>query len=633
MTDGIGRRLPVGAEVFADTEQGRGVHFRVWAPTHRSIDVVLDGDPQTFHPLKSEGDGGYFSGVVREAKAGSLYKYRINGGDWLPDPASRFQPSGPHHFSRVVDPSAYQWQDRGWKGLALQGQVIYEMHVGTFTREGTWRAAIPHLQELAETGITVIEVMPVNEFPGRFGWGYDGVHPFAPTRLYGEPDDFRAFVDAAHALGAGVILDVVYNHLGPDGNYLGAFSPYYFTAKHQTDWGEAINFYDKHCGPVREFFISNAGYWITEYHLDGLRLDATQNIYDESGDHILAAVTREVRKAADGRKTIVIGENEPQETRLIRPVEEGGYGLDGLWNDDFHHTAMVRLTGHNEAYYTDYRGSVQEFISAAKYGYLYQGQWYKWQGKRRGSAGLDCPARAFITFIQNHDQVANSARGQRAHQLCGPGIHKAMTALMLLLPGTPMIFQGEEFAASSPFLYFADHKPEISMLVKEGRRKFLGQFRSLAVPEMWGCFADPGALETFDRSKLDHTERTRGRHEETLALFHDLLKLRREDAVLARAGGKHLDGAVLSHDALVLRYVGEQEDRLLIVNFGLDLQWTPAPEPLMAPPQDAEWDVLWSSEGRQYGGCGVTQADTVEGWKIPGHAAIVLKPAPRKRTL
>ena len=270
MTDERDRRLPAGAEVVAG-----GVHFRVWAPEHTSLEVVFPGEPPVFHQLNREGPEGYFSALIQGSAAGDLYKYRIDGRDWYPDPASRFQPEGPHHYSRVVDPSTYAWRDSDWKGIRMQGQVVYEMHVGTFTQEGTWAAASNHLQDLADTGITVLEVMPVNEFPGNFGWGYDGVHPFAPTRLYGEPDDFRSFVDDAHALGLAVILDVVYNHLGPDGNYFSAFSPHYFTPKHQTDWGEAINFYDDHCGPVREFFIANAGYWIREFHLDGLRLDAT----------------------------------------------------------------------------------------------------------------------------------------------------------------------------------------------------------------------------------------------------------------------------------------------------------------------------------------------------------------------
>ena len=596
------------------------------------MDVVIAGEPAQFLPLSRDSEDGYFSGRVDAAQAGTLYKYRLDGADWYPDPASRFQPEGPHGYSEVIDPGTFAWTDQKWRGMKLENQVVYEMHIGTFTAEGTWRAAIAYLPYLAETGITLLEVMPVSEFPGRFGWGYDGVHPFAPTRLYGGTNDFREFVDKAHANGLGVILDVVYNHLGPDGNYFGAYSPYYFTAKHKTDWGEAINFDGEHCGPVREFFTANAGYWIKEYHLDGLRLDATQNIYDDSPDHILTAIGRAVRAAADGRDTIVIGENEEQCVKLIRPIEKGGYGLDGLWNDDLHHTAMVRLTGHNEAYYTDYRGTPQEFVSAAKYGYLYQGQWYKWQNQRRGSASFGCPPGAFVNFLQNHDQIANSARGQRAHMLTAPGIHKAVTAYILLTPGTPMLFQGEEFASSAPFLYFADQGPEVAQLIKEGRRKFLGQFRSLGDAEMWSCFADPGDPQTFERCKLDHAERERGSHREVHELIRDVLKLKREDPVLSKPRPGSMDGAVLSTDAFVLRYFGESDDRLVIVNFGVDLHLNPAPEPLLAPPEGKEWDIILSTEGPRYGGCGVPPADTVENWIVPGQATLVLKPVDRQRT-
>lgn len=603
----------------------------MWAPDHKQVDVVIQGEPPKFFEMKTE-ENGYWAAYVPEAHAGSLYKYRLDGDPWYPDPASRFQPDGPHNFSQVIDPAQFRWRDANWQGVSLENAIVYEMHVGTFTAEGTWQAALRELACLADLGITVLEVMPVNEFPGKFGWGYDGVHPFAPTRLYGAPDDFRRFVDEAHALGMAVILDVVYNHLGPDGNYLSSFSPHYFTTKHKTDWGKAINFYAEHSGPVREFFIGNAGYWIEEFHLDGLRLDATQNIYDESEKHILAAITREVRKKAGKRSTLLIGENEPQDTKLIRPLEQGGYGLDALWNDDFHHAAMVRLTGHNEAYYTDYLGAPQEFISAAKYGYLYQGQWYKWQQLRRGTPARHCNPSAFVNFIQNHDQVANSARGWRAQRLTSPGLCRAMTALMILMPGTPMLFMGQEFAASTPFLFFADHNPEIAKLVQEGRRRFLAQFRSLALPEMWDYFADPCDPSTFGRSKLDHAEREK--NHEVVQLYKDLLKLRRQEAVFCKARPHGVDGAVLSPDAFVLRYFGERdpsEDRLLVVNFGRDLHLSPAPEPLLAPPDQMEWDVLWSTESPRYGGA-TPPLDTVENWKIPGHAAVVLKSATRRRT-
>ena len=310
-----------------------------------------------------EGDG-YFVGDVKDVRAGDTYRFLLDGEGPFPDPASRYQPEGPHGPSQIIDPSHFAWTDQAWQGIKLAHQVIYELHIGTFTREGTWRSASPQLPVLAELGITAIEVMPVAEFAGSFGWGYDGVDLFAPTRIYGAPDDFRAFVDAAHRCGIGVLLDVVYNHVGPDGNYLRKFSESYFTADHKTDWGEAINFYGQHSAPVREFYAANAAYWIKEFHLDGLRLDATQNVYDKSKDHILAEINRSARKAAGQRGIIVVAENEPQDTTLIRPQKEGGYGFDGLWNDDFHHSAMVALTGSREAYFADYLGSPQELLSS-----------------------------------------------------------------------------------------------------------------------------------------------------------------------------------------------------------------------------------------------------------------------------
>ena len=612
------RRLPVGAEATAD-----GVHFRVWAPRRSRVDVIFQNDAREF-PLTPE-ESGYFSGLAPHARPGMRYKYRLDGEGPFPDPASRFQPEGPHGCSEVIDPAQFRWTDQNWGGVGIERQVIYEMHIGTFTREGTWQSALELLPALAELGITILEVMPVAEFNGRFGWGYDGVDLFAPTRLYGRPDDFCRFVNHAHSLGLGVILDVVYNHLGPDGNYLPQFSPHYFSDTNHTDWGPVINYDGAHSEPVREFCISNAGYWIDEFHLDGLRLDATQDVHDRSEDHILAAIARQVRHKASGRDTVVVAENEPQQVKLIRSPAQGGYGLDALWNDDFHHSCMVALTGRNEAYYTDYLGKPQELISSLKYGFLYQGQRYKWQKKRRGTPSLHAQPARFVTFIQNHDQVANSGAGTRIHRLTDPGRLRAISALLLLAPGTPMLFQGQEFGASSPFLFFADHKPELASLVQRGRIEFLSQFRSLAMPEMVRRFADPGDPSTFERSKLDHAERKSNAH--IFALHRDLLHLRRDDPVFSSQKQHGLDGAVLSHDALVIRFFGEEQgDRLLLVNLGVDLHLDPAPEPLLAPPESSVWTTLWSSEDPKYGGDGTPPLDTAENWRIPGHAAVVLKP-------
>ena len=617
------RRLPVGAEVLA----GGGVHFRVWAPRRKTVEVVIENGPDAPQAVELNREaGGYFSGMVPAAADGTFYRYRLDaGGDLFPDPASRFQPEGPHGPSQVVDPGKFHWTDGRWQGAAVPGQIIYEMHIGTFTPEGTWKAAYALLPQLAETGVTLLEVMPVADFSGSFGWGYDGVDLFAPTRLYGTPDDFREFVNRAHAIGIGVILDVVYNHLGQDGCYIPKFSEDYFTDRYKTDWGPALNFDGENSGPVREFVLSNVSYWIGEFHLDGLRLDATQNIYDRSAEHILAAIARRVRESAQGRSTVVAAENEPQHTKLAQPLEQGGYGIDALWNDDFHHAALVALTGHNEAYYTDYLGTPQEFISAVKWGYLYQGQRYSWQRARRGTPSFGLKPETFITFLQNHDQIANSSRGERIHLLTSPGRYRAMTALMLLAPGTPMLFQGQEFAASSPFLYFADHGTGLGENVKKGRREFLRQFRSLTVQEMQGRFADPTDPQTFKRCKLDMSECRR--HAHAYALHRDLLNLRRKDPVFHAQRPLGVDGAVLGQAAFVLRFFDARgDDRLLVINFGRDLRLDPSPEPLLAPPKDSVWEVLWSSEDPDYGGDGTPPLDTEENWRIPGEAAVALIP-------
>ena len=617
----VRRRLPIGAEVLADGK----VHFRVWAPRSREVEVVIDGPArgQAVIRLDAEADG-YFSIRTAQAKAGDLYRYRLDSApSALPDPASRFQPEGPLGPSMIIDPARFVWHDVDWKGVKIEGQVFYEMHIGTFTTEGTWLAARQQLKTLKDLGVTVLEIMPVHDFCGRYGWGYDGVNFFAPTRLYGTPDDFRAFVDDAHGIGLGVILDVVYNHAGPVGNFLKDFSDDYFTDRYTTDWGEAFNFDGPNAAPVREFFIFNAGYWIDEFHLDGLRLDATQNIYDASTVHILAEITDQVRRAAEKRATIVTAENEPEDVRLIQPVASGGYGMDAIWNDDFHHSAMVALTGHNEAYYSDYRGAPQEFISAAKRGFLYQGQYYSWQRQRRGSWTGGLKPAAFIHFLQNHDQVANFGVGQRAHTVAHPGAYRAMTALFLLSPQTPLLFQGQEFAASSPFVFFADHNAELASKIIEGRFEFLRQFPSLAHPDMQARLPDPTDPRSFESCRLDLSEREG--HHEAYALHRDLLSLRRNDPVINAPRPGAVDGAVLANDVFVLRFFAQDgNDRLLLVNLGVDCSLTPAPEPLLASPAGLTWRLLWSSEDPRYGGHGAAPTEDESRWFIPGKAAFLL---------
>lgn len=622
----VARRYPQGAEIVPG-----GVHFQVWAPIHNSISVVVDGGGE--HGLARQDDG-TFAGVVTGLAAGARYKFRLSGEDNLyPDLASRSQPDGPFGFSEVVDPAAFAWTDAGWRGIELEGQVIYEFHVGTFTQEGTWAAASERLPHLKEVGITCLEMMPVNDFPGRFGWGYDGVGIYAPTRLYGTPDDLRRFIDHAHGLGLGVILDVVYNHFGPSGNYFDRFSPDYFTKKYENEWGASINFDGDHAEGCRAFVAGNAAYWVDEYHFDGLRLDATQALFDNPDHHIMREITQAVHRAAGRRKAIVIGENEPQQVRLIGSLDSGGYGLDALWNDDFHHSATVAMTGSRQAYYHDHFGMPQEFISTAKYGYLYQGQRYDWQRDRRGTPGLDIQPCHFVSFIQNHDQIANSGRGRRIHQTASPGRVRAITAFMLLMAQTPMLFQGQEFGASAPFYYFADQGEDIDRQIRDGRRDFLAQFPGLADPVMADRLIDPAASATFEACKLDWREFDT--HTEAVSLHRDLLRLRRDDRVFSAqpglTGDARIDGSVIGPEAFLLRLFGHQgDDRLLLVNLGPDLVLTSIPDPLTAPPSGKSWHLQWSSEHPDYGGTGTPETESRGGWMIPAHAAIVLAAGPHR---
>jgi maltooligosyltrehalose trehalohydrolase len=621
----VARQLPIGAE-----PGGGGVHLRVWAPKHRRVRAEIwgadSGERQSVE-LEAE-ESGYFGAFLPGAQAGCEYHYLLGSSEqaW-PDPASRFQPSGPHGPSRVIGPSQYEWRDQQWSGIAPAGHVIYEMHVGTFTPEGTWAAAARQLAELANLGITLIELMPVAEFNGAFGWSYDNTHWYAPTHLYGTPDDFRAFVDEAHGVGIGVALDVVYNHFSqPAEPFFSAFAEEYTSRRYKSEWGAAVNFDDHGSPAVREFVLANVEMWIREYHLDGLRVDATQGFEDHSPEHILLEICRTTRRASGQRGVILIGENEPQRAELFCPGPEGGYEFDALWNDDFHHTAQVRLTGKREGYYTDYRGAAEEFAAAARWGYLFQGQRYAWQDKPRGTPAFQIAPGRFVNYLQNHDQIANSARGERVHSLTSPGRMRTMTALLLLGPQMPLLFQGQEFAANSPFLYFNDCQGDQAKNTSSGRAKFLTQFRSLATPQMQSQLPDVCDRQSFEGSKLDFADRER--HAPVYALHQDLLALRRTDQAIRESGTQRVETGTISPDALMLRYAVESADtRLLVVNFGPDLWLASLSHPLAAPPRGLRWKTLWSSDDPRYGGSGSYELDAPDGWRIPGEAAVLLYPA------
>jgi maltooligosyltrehalose trehalohydrolase len=619
-------RYPIGAELVGENQ----TNFRVWAPKARILDVVVEhgkNSKRTFHALSPEQDG-YHSGAL-DVGVETRYRFRVNNGEkFYPDPASRFQPEGPHGPSCIIDPKQFQWTDSQWLGPAaagLKGQTIYEMHIGTFTKEGTWRAATKQLAELARIGITMVEMMPIADFPGKFGWGYDGVNLFAPSHLYGTPDDLRAFIDRAHSLGVVVILDVVYNHFGPDGNYLGIFSDDYLIREKENEWGDAINFDGANSGPVREFFITNGRYWVEEFHFDGFRFDATHAIRDRSSEYIIGAVGRAAREAAGSRSVIFVAENDLQEAKMARPRCEGGDDLDGLWNDDFHHSAVVALTGRNEAYFSDYLGAPQEFIAAAKYGFLYQGQARSWRKALRGTSTFGIAPEVFVCFIENHDQIANTGPGQRVRFQTSPSRYRAMTGLLLLGPWTPLLFQGQEFGASGSFLFFADAgDSSVRDGTRRGRATLLAPFLSLTEEKTWKILPAPDDPDVFARCKLDFSERKRNR--ELYDLHIDLLKLRREDSRFRQQSSGGVDGAVLGRLSFVLRYFSEaNDDRLLLVNFGESQVLHPVSEPLLAPPTGHKWETLWTSDSPRYGGAGSVAVATQEQWILPAESAVALR--------
>jgi len=605
------RRLPIGAEVQPDG----AIHFRVWAPRSSTVQVELH-EPDTTHPydLDSEGNG-YFSGLIGGMPTMPRYRLRLINGSF-PDPASRFQPDGPHGDSMVWDPSIFLWSDAAWVGITAERPVIYELHIGTFTQEGTWTAATARLDQLARLGVDVIEVMPVADFSGRFGWGYDGVNSFAPCRNYGNPDEMRAFIDRAHTLHLGVLLDVVYNHWGPDGNYLSEFSKDYLSEKTASEWGPAVNYDGRNSQAVRDYVVANATYWIDEFHLDGLRFDATQQIFDRSATHILTEISAAVKAVAPHKKLYLVAESEPQDSVCLRSEASGGFGFQAVWNDDFHHSIMVALTGRAEAYYSDFRGTAQELLSTLRHGPLFQGQRSRWQKKNRGTPAGPTLARQFVLFLQNHDQVANTLRGERIHSLSNPAAIRAATGLLLIAPNPVLLFQGQEFGSTARFQYFADHKGDLGRQIAIGRRAFLRQFPGIVYAEE--SIPEPTDESAFAVSKLDHAEIID--HAEIYRLHGDLLTFRRFDSVISSPKETH--GAVLAPDSLAIRLTGtDGGQRLLLLNLGRDLSFEPAPEPLMAPVAGHAWIVKWSSEEARYGGQGCLARQTETGWLIPGNSA------------
>lgn len=615
-------QLELGANFIDD----HTVKFKVWAPSCKSVEVKFLGREDLDFKLHKDEDG-YYVGEASSCAEGMLYQYKLNDQACFPDPVSRFLPEGPAGPSLLVNPKNFQWTDQAWQGLPLKGQVIYEVHVGTFTQEGTYQAATQELDELKRIGITLIELMPIMEFPGKWNTGYDIANSYAPSHVYGDLDSLKNFINKAHKLGIGVILDVVFNHFGPVNCYYSQFSPYYLSMKYMTDWGNAINFDGSGSKEVRHFFISNILYWLAEFHVDGFRLDSTQDIYDNSHPHILTEIVDAAKTVAGNKKIIFIAENLIHDIKLIRSKQENGYGLDGIWSDDFHNVAMVALLGKSEAYYSDYRGTSQEFISLIKKCFLYQGQ-VAWTGKKTGTLVTDEPSECFIHYLQNHDLISNSLKSERFSKLTSESLYRVITALLLLAPQTPMLFMGQEFASSSHFSFFADHNGDIELKAQLGRKKFLEMYPSLTAvyesPEAHKYIPEINSTQNFEKSKLNFEERQINK--EIYQMHIDLLKIRREDPAISQQDRFKIDGAVINNECFVIRYyVQSGDDRLMIVNFGKDLKFTSLSEPLLAPPIKASWDLIWSTESIAYNGYGMINPTKDNQWYFPAHCLFLLK--------
>lgn len=540
-------QMPFGACPLAD---GR-VRFRLWAPGARAVELLLgpgeiQAEAQAGIPLQALAEG-WFEAVV-PAKTGTLYRYRVDGGLAVADPASRFNPADVHGPSEVIDPLAFEWQDDAWTGRPWDEAVIYELHVGTFSPEGTFAGVEARLDYLADLGVTALELMPVADFPGRRNWGYDGVLAFAPDSSYGRPDDLRRLVQAAHRRGLMVLLDVVYNHFGPEGNYLYVYArDAFFTGRHPTPWGDGINFDGPQCRWVREFFVHNALFWLDEYRLDGLRLDAVHAIADDSATHILEAIAEAVRQGPGGERHIhLVLENDTNQARyLVRDALGRPSRYDAQWNDDLHHALHVALTGERDGYYADYADEPFRHLGRClAEGFAYQGEASAYRGgEPRGEPSRHLPPQAFVNFLQTHDQVGNRAFGERLGALAQPEALAAAAAVVLLAPSPPLLFMGEEQAASVPFLYFCDFGPELAGAVTAGRRREFARFARFADPGAIEAIPDPNDPETFRRSRLDWGCLALDPHRTVLAQYRALLALRRRELV-PRLPGTSGGGAV-----------------------------------------------------------------------------------------
>ncbi|MDQ6861838.1 MAG: malto-oligosyltrehalose trehalohydrolase [Verrucomicrobiota bacterium] len=533
------------------------MRYRTWCKHAHASVVIVDEKKNVCRtvPLESEG-GGYFSAIDDEGRTGDLYLYKFGDSQGWPDPASRWQPQGVHGPAMVIDPGKYSWNDHAWQAPPYSELIIYELHIGTFTEAGTFAAALAKLPQLVELGVNAIEIMPLADFPGARNWGYDGVALYAPSRTYGHPDDLRALVDAAHGHELAVILDVVYNHMGPDGNYLGVYHEGYFNPDHKTPWGAGLHFEEE---AVREFFADNAPYWMREFHIDGFRLDATHAIADSSERHILAEISERIHELGG----FLVAEDDRNEPELLRATSEAGLGFDGVWSDDFHHVIRVMLTKQREGYYENFRGTPEELSEVLQHGWLYRGERKRIDGTLRGGESIDFSPDHFVYCISNHDQVGNRAFGERLGHIIEPAAYRAASALICIVPYTPMLFMGQEWNASTPFQFFTDHNADLGKLVTEGRRREFEHFAAFRDPETRNKIPDPQAASTFANSKLRWDEADQPEHAGVRELYREFLRLRVSHWAL-RDRSRDNWRIEKASSGIVLLYFGENAARCVV---------------------------------------------------------------------
>lgn len=602
---------------------GARTSFQAWAPAAGMVDVVVEDSAAT-HPLDRRPDG-MFGGVLDGLAPGTRYRYRVNGGRAFPDPASRFQPEGVHGPSMTVAPGQFEWSDGGWAGVPLSDLVIYELHVGTFSATGTFAGATARLPAIRDLGVTAVELMPVADFPGSRNWGYDGVSLFAPARCYGTPDDLRSLVNAAHQLGLAVLLDVVYNHLGPDGAYLDQFSPYYFTRRHTSAWGAGINLDGEHSRHVRAFLIENALHWVHEYHFDGLRLDATHAMRDHGPVHFLAALATQVHESCPHRPVHVIAEDDRNLARLVVPADESGWGLDAVWADDFHHQMRRALAGDADGYFRDYSGTSADIAATIRRGWFFTGQYSEHLHAPRGTDPMLVPPARCVVCLQNHDQVGNRALGERLHHQIDLAAYRAASVLLLMLPQTPLLFMGQEWAVTTPFRYFTDHHAELGRLVTEGRRREFRSFAAFANEAARTAIPDPQAADTFLSSRLNWIEREDEPHASIRRLYETVLALRRTRLAAGSATDAHTAMA-LDADTIGLRRRTRTGDHLLVVArlrgaAAVDLSG-------LVPAASGSWSAVLTSEDDPFSPQpqppSIDDVGTVPVVRFAGPAAVVL---------